>query len=236
MDAKPSRKGCHPANRISSPSARKAIHPDILLPADEISRALCYNIRMRPRAYNGGPAYAPRPALLKWLLDSDPALRRICHRTKSGFEPLRDCLQLNPLCPQPHKPPRQRQTNARTFSADSPRSSPRSPSAICRFPSAKPCTFSPKPGNAPIDYQGVCPSSGIRLKAAYSASYRQDSDSPHLYFDVAIKTVNRLLSLSCTKRSRTVWIWRVSCIKTIKPIVKTELRLATCFRGSSSEV
>ena len=75
MDAKPSRKGCHPANRISSPSARKAIHPDILLPADEISRALCYNIRMRPRAYNGGPAYAPRPALLKWLLDSDPALR-----------------------------------------------------------------------------------------------------------------------------------------------------------------
>jgi len=30
---------------------------------------------MRPRAYNGGPAYAPRPALLKWLLDSDPALR-----------------------------------------------------------------------------------------------------------------------------------------------------------------
>jgi hypothetical protein len=49
-----------------------------------------------------------------------------------------------------------------------------------RFSCAKCCTLSLPTGNAKIDYQGACPSCGIPLKAAYSASYRQDSDSLHL--------------------------------------------------------
>src|ERR1700679_3014002 len=42
-------------------------------PAAENFPAACYNIRMRLNDYDYD--YAPRPAHLKWLLDSDPAIR-----------------------------------------------------------------------------------------------------------------------------------------------------------------
>lgn len=45
------------------------------------SRALCYNVRMRPHDY------APRPTHLKWLLDSDPAIRWQVMRDLTGEAP-----------------------------------------------------------------------------------------------------------------------------------------------------
>src|ERR1700690_2078220 len=53
----------------------------------------CYNIRMR--LHN----YAPRPAHLKWLLDSDPSIRWQVMRDLTGKPPAR--LQPSGLASQP---------------------------------------------------------------------------------------------------------------------------------------
>ncbi len=49
--------------------------------ANKETRQHCYNVQMRPHDY------APRPALLKWLLDSDPAIRWQVMRDLTGEAP-----------------------------------------------------------------------------------------------------------------------------------------------------
>ncbi len=62
----------HPqCGRQDSTPRRQRRHT--LSPADENSPASCYNIRMHPNEHDSN--YAPRPAHLRWLLDSDPAIR-----------------------------------------------------------------------------------------------------------------------------------------------------------------